>query len=156
MTFQTAYGNHKRVTVPVTKKLPKGDVKGAKQEFKDDCDINKIIARLVKTEAIDHFAEHGLRYGDFVGPQYDEAMNIVAEAESMFHDLPGHIRQEFKNVTEFCEYATDEANAEQMAEWGLVDSPEVENLRAAAATSADAQNEATATTEAEEDSTVVT
>ena len=35
-----------------------------KQSFKDECDINKIMAKFQKTGAIEHYAKHAPSYGD--------------------------------------------------------------------------------------------
>ena len=38
-----------------------------KQSFKDECDINKIMAKFQKTGALNHYAKHAPQYGDASG-----------------------------------------------------------------------------------------
>lgn len=95
-----------------------------RQSFKDECDIRTILARYVKTGAIDHFARHGASYGDFPAVDFLTAMQITAQAQSMFNDLPSAIRERFDNdPAAFLEFAQDPANADEMVEMGLSDQP---------------------------------
>lgn len=93
-----------------------------KQAFKDECDINNIVARYKRTGAIDHFAEHGPQYGDFTGPTFTDAMNTVTAANRMFQDLPANLRKRFENdPVQFLDFVQDPANAEEMYQLGLAD-----------------------------------
>lgn len=75
-----------------------GGHKPAKQTYKDECDINSVMQSFQTTGAISHLARHGAQYGDVSNFDYEDAMNRIAEANSMFYDLPSEIRvNEFKN-----------------------------------------------------------
>ena len=103
---------------------PKG-VEPAQQQFKDDCDINTIMARFQKTGAIDHVSKHQPEYGFASPTQFHEAMNIVSFVQSMFNDLPSSVRNEFSNNPEaFLEFVQDPANADRARELGIALSPE--------------------------------
>lgn len=68
------------------------------QHFKDQCDINKIVARARITNTINHTAKTVAKYGDFT--QYvdaPEAYDRIAKAEQAFESLPSQIRHEFHN-----------------------------------------------------------
>lgn len=66
-----------------------------KQSFKDECDVNQILARFQRTGVVDHLAKHEARYGFADSVSYHEAQNLVAEAQSMFNELPAAARAEF-------------------------------------------------------------
>lgn len=68
-----------------------------KQSFKDQCDINFIMGRYLKSGAVDHLAKHGGQYGDVSPLSFHEAMNIVSTAEQMFNDLSSDVRKRFAN-----------------------------------------------------------
>ena len=118
----------------------------AQQQFKEDCDINTIMARFQKTGAIDHVSRYQPEYGFATPQQFHEAMNIVAYGQSMFNDLPSSVRDEFSNDPEaFLEFVQDPANAEKAKELGIALSPEAAVLAAseppgAAKTGEDAGN----------------
>lgn len=91
-----------------------------KQSFKDECDINNILDRYQRTGMIDHLTKHNYQYGDFDPVEYHDAMNTIAEGNTMFEELPSKVRAYFEgDPQKFMEYAQDEANIEQLREWGL-------------------------------------
>ncbi len=92
-----------------------------KQASKDECDINKILKSAAQNGGvISHLKEKRLM-GDFTQhPDYHEAMNYIAEANSSFQDLPAHVRAEFENdPAKFLTFAEDPENLEAMRELGL-------------------------------------
>lgn len=92
----------------------------AKQSFADECNINKIMAKFQRTGAIDHVHKYGPSYGDVTSATLHEAMNIIADAESMFEELPASLRKKFGNDPEqFLDYVQDPNNLEEMRELGL-------------------------------------
>ncbi len=92
----------------------------AQQQFKEDCDINTIMKRYNKTGLIDHVAQHQPEYGFATPQQYHQSMNIIAQAESMFNDLPSGLRNEFQNNPQaFLEFVQDPKNAERAKELGI-------------------------------------
>lgn len=106
---------------PVTKKLVfvAGRTKGS---FKDEVDINTIVARGIKSGLISHVNENAGSYGDFSGfTDYHQAMNKVTAAQESFDRLPANIRSRFQNdAGEFIEFLSDpKGNMEEMIELGL-------------------------------------
>lgn len=96
-----------------------------KQSFKDECDINKIMAKFQKTGALTHFQKHAPNYGFATSVDFAEAMRIVTTGQGMFRDLPSSIRRKFGNdPAQFLEYVQDENNHEEMVELGLVEGPQ--------------------------------
>ncbi|AXL15302.1 internal scaffolding protein [Microviridae sp.] len=93
-----------------------------KQSFRDECDINKIMAKFQRTGAIDHFAKHAPQYGDATAIELQDALNVVANANTMFEELPATIRKKFENdPQQFLDFVQDEGNAAEMIELGLRD-----------------------------------
>lgn len=92
------------------------------QQFKDDCDINKIMARFVKTGVLEHVRQNNPEgeYGFASSDTFRDSMEIVADANSMFESLPSAIRNEFENdPAKFLEFAENPENLPQMQEMGL-------------------------------------
>lgn len=97
-----------------------------KQSFKDETDINKIMARFQTTGAIQHFNSHSPRYGDASAMDFREAMTLIVEAQTMFDALPSSLREKFSNSPEkFLNFVNDPANSEEMVELGLAEESEV-------------------------------
>lgn len=113
--FRTAYGpKMKQVFECVGPSL-------ARQDMKDECDINHIMAKYRKTGLVQHVAMHQGQYGEFAAIDYHEAMNAVVEADEMFQTVPSEIRAKFNNDPgAFLEYVTNAHNEDGMRELGLL------------------------------------
>ncbi|QXP08638.1 MAG: internal scaffolding protein [Arizlama microvirus] len=67
------------------------------EEFKDECDINRIMARYSKTGTVAGRTDMGT-YGDFsAGVDYLEAQNIILRSNEQFAALPSKVREQFRN-----------------------------------------------------------
>ena len=96
----------------------------AKQEFKEECDINVLLERFAITGAMPENVRMPT-YGDFMDvPDYQSALNAGREAEQSFMELPAKIRERFQNdpqkLVEFC---SDKANLAEAQSLGLVPAP---------------------------------
>ncbi|AXL14755.1 internal scaffolding protein [Microviridae sp.] len=92
-----------------------------KQSFKDECNINNIMAKFQKTGAIDHYTKYGPQYGEQTQEGLMEAMNTVIKAEEMFAELPSSVRKRFANDPgEFIAFVEDPANREEVRKIGIV------------------------------------
>ncbi len=89
-----------------------------KQAFKDDTDINKLLARAAKGDSISHLAKHGATYGDF--SDIDDlltAQNRLKRGEQIFSSLPGEIKREFnQSPRAFYNFVNDPQNASKLHE----------------------------------------
>lgn len=86
----------------------KGEQTLTKQAFKDACDINQIMLRYQKTGIVDHVAKHGGNYADLDGSTFLEHMQIVANAKTMFEELPSKARKAFdQDPAKFLDYVQD-------------------------------------------------
>ncbi len=91
-----------------------------KQSFKDDCDINLIMAKFVKTGVLDHQRTHGAEYGFASSDDFRDSMEIISKAQTMFEELPSHLRNQFDNdPAEFLDFVQDPENLAEMQEMGL-------------------------------------
>lgn len=93
-----------------------------KQSFKDECDINTIMARYQQTGQLpDLLTKNNGQYLDVTGYDYQEAMQLVAGAHSLFAELPSHVRLRFENdPSQFLAFTSDPKNREEMARLGLL------------------------------------
>lgn len=110
---------------PYTREAVQVDAGGesrTKQSFKKECDINAIMAKYQKTGAITHFNKHQQNYGMADGQTFQDAMNLVCEAQEMFNDLPSSIRSRFGNdPAAFLDFVQNDENADEMARMGLIE-----------------------------------
>ena len=102
------------------------------QSFKDDADINCIIARFENTGVLVDPTVPVSRtpqFGDFSDlPSYQEAQNVIVAANNAFNDLPAKIRERFGNdpaayfdfVQSLKEGSEDYAEAVRL---GIIDKP---------------------------------
>lgn len=106
---------HKRVTKKFTQKSL------TKQSEKDECNINKIMAKYEKTGLVNHVMSQEAVYGDFSQvTDYQDALNKINAAQALFDALPAQIRSKFENdPTLFLEFAQNPENADQLIEMGL-------------------------------------
>lgn len=92
-----------------------------KQSFKDECDINKIMAQYVKTGTIQHVKLHAPEYGFASSLDFGESIRVVTKAQEMFDDLPSGLRTRFhNNPAEFLEFVQDASNHDEMRTMGLL------------------------------------
>ncbi len=86
----------------------------------ESCDVNKIMARYVKTGVIDHLNKYGPMYGDIPSIDLQEAIEIQKKANDMFDDLPSAVRNKFENDPgQFLDFVQDPKNKSEMVELGL-------------------------------------
>lgn len=92
-----------------------------KQSFKDECDINNIIKRFMKTGVLDFVAKHAPQYGDVTGLSFTMALDTVAKASDLFNDLPAKLRARFSNdPAQFFDFIQDPENREEAQRLGLL------------------------------------
>jgi phage internal scaffolding protein len=116
--IRTAYGPKLVVEI-----FTPPDAVGAKQSFKDECDINVLMARYLQTGLIDFVEEHEPQYGDCTGVpgDFQTAMNTVIQAETMFADMPAKLRARFENDPgKFLDFVQTDANRKEALELGLI------------------------------------
>lgn len=92
----------------------------AKQEFKDECDINVIVERFGLTGEMPQDVRMPFN-ADFDGIlSYQEALNQLIAADEAFYAFPAEIRDRFQNnPARFVDFVSDPKNIAQAHEWGL-------------------------------------
>lgn len=95
-----------------------------KQAFRDECNVNTIMAKYQKTGLLPHVDVHKGRYGDFTNVQdYQSSLNQVMAAQDMFNSLPSSIRVRFSNdPAEFLRFVDNPSNLDEMRSLGLLPS----------------------------------
>lgn len=96
----------------------------AKQSFKDECDINNIVAKFLKTGQLPENVRMP-QSGDFTGiTDFQTAMNMVIEAQDAFMAFPAEVRARFANDPQrMMDFLGDENNREEAIKLGLVEKP---------------------------------
>ncbi len=114
--IRTPYGPKRRIKTAV------GDKSAAKQSFKQECDINNIMAKYQKTGLVEHINKSQASYGFAPAVDYREALNLVQAASEQFESLPSSVRRRFnESPSEFLRFCEDPANRSEAAVLGLLD-----------------------------------
>lgn len=92
-----------------------------KQEFKDECDINLILARYQDSPPRPWGNPPTLRYGDFAdAPDFLAAQLLVKEAEELYNSVPVQLRDRLgHNPANFLTWLKDPANKAEARKLGL-------------------------------------
>lgn len=95
------------------------------QSFKDESDINMIIARVRAGHDISNVAARTGQYGDFSNlPSYQDCLNTVNRATGMFNSMSSTVRERFNNdVATMVAFLQDPANLDEAVKLGLVVAP---------------------------------
>lgn len=114
--FQTAYGEKSRVPLTFAE-----NSRWTKQSFKDECDINNVMGRYLSTGELPVINQQAPQYLDVTGIEYQNAMEFIAGAQTLFNELPSGVRTRFANdPAQFLDFCSDEKNRGEMAQMGLL------------------------------------
>jgi len=93
-----------------------------KQSFKEQCDINSIVAKGRARGFIEHINSRPAFYDDVSNvPSYQEALQIVIDADTAFMSLPAKVRERFGNDPgKMIDFIQDENNIKESRDLGLV------------------------------------
>lgn len=96
------------------------------QTQKDDCDVNRILAKFRETGSLIDPLHPGTRkpiFGDFTDiPDYQGALDIIIRSDEAFMQLPAKVRERFgNNPQEIFDFLSDEKNRQEAIELGLID-----------------------------------
>jgi len=92
-----------------------------KQSFKDECDINTIMRRYIQSGEMPVLNQKAPQYLDCTGIDYQQAMEFIAGAKTLFGEMPADIREKFENdPAQFLDFCSQEKNRPEMAEMGLL------------------------------------
>lgn len=108
MTFVGLY--RPKLRRRVTKAFPSETL--TEQSHKAACDVNNIMARYTATGVMEHVRQFEPVYGDMTADDYHASLTAVAEAKSMFEELPSTLRRHFgDDVARFLEFCDTTPNA---------------------------------------------
>lgn len=96
-----------------------------KQSFRDEVDINKIIAGFEKTGMVNQLNAREPFYGDVshLG-SYQESLHVVMEAEALFMSLSANVRERFGNDPALMiKFLENPENRDEAIRMGLVSAP---------------------------------
>lgn len=112
----------------------------AQQHMADECDINKLVERFVVTGEMPQLEAPPLQ-GDFTqAPTYQEALNLMIEANKSFMQLPAKIRNRFENdAGQFVEFMSNEGNRDEIRAMGMWSPEAVERFQLDAQTKEEAK-----------------
>jgi len=98
---------------------------GVQQHFKEQCNINDIMARFKKTGVLPVVQTLPI-YGDFTTVEsFQSAVDRIKTAENIFKSLPARIRDRFNNNPgDLIAFIQDEKNREEAIELGFIAPPE--------------------------------
>jgi len=94
----------------------------AQQQYKDQCDVNKIIAKYKATGTLTHVrnAQQGV-YADLTEiTDYHDALNKIHRANTAFSELPAQLRLKLNNNPEnLINYLLNPENDQEAVKLGL-------------------------------------
>lgn len=98
-----------------------------KQQFKDECDVNVLMAQYMRTGILDGRDPASARYMDVSAPfDFHQAMNFIADATGQFYDLPAALRARFGNDPgELLSFLDNPYNKAEAIALGLIRDPAV-------------------------------
>lgn len=91
------------------------------QHHKASVDIHTIMRKFKEQGIFEHTSQHAGTYGDYLNcPDFQQAAQHIAEAESMFESVPAEIRLQFDNHPgKFVSFMTDPDNVEAIQGMGF-------------------------------------
>lgn len=91
------------------------------QSFRDESDINTIMARYQSTGEMPVLNEMPGQWLDVTEMDFQRHMDFIIDAQNLFDDLPSDLRDRFGNDPgAFLGFCSDEKNRDEMARLGLL------------------------------------
>jgi len=104
--------------------LESSGVSKTKQSFKDECDINRIMARYAATGTIDFVNKREAQFMDVSEIDFQHAMEVVTTSRQAFMTLPAELRNRFNNDPgQLLGFLEDSSNMEEAVKLGLINKP---------------------------------
>lgn len=112
-----------RVTHPI------GGPSLTQQHQKDETDINKMSAKLMRARAAGNPTGRKPFFGVIPSETFHEMLNKVTDIDNQFRRLPGKVRFRFRNNPEMLlRFLEDSTNLDEAVKLGLVNPPPVEEV----------------------------
>lgn len=114
--FYTNYGPHLVIAMTFPEVSEWTD-----QSFKDEADINTIMAKYQSTGELPVLNATEAQWLDVTGMDFQQHMQFIIDAEQMFSELPSSVRDRFGNdPSAFLDYTADPDNRTELARMGLL------------------------------------
>jgi len=96
-------------------------VSRTQQHFKDEVNINTILAKYQKTGIVSHVRAAQAKYGDFTQlGEFADHMQTIATAQEAFEALPAKLRNDFGNSPQgFFQFIKDPQNFDACVSYGI-------------------------------------
>lgn len=116
MSFTSQKDKHRRSSIDFS-----GTRSLTEQSQAKHCDIHTIMKKYERTGILEHTNAHQGTYMEMpTQPDFHNAQNIIATANSMFESVPSQIRKKFDNdPTRYIEFMQDAANYDEIVKMGL-------------------------------------
>ena len=114
---------HTRYNPPPSPGIVFEEATMTQQHFRDECDINKIVERALRTGDTTVFtsAQRAEFYDASAVTDYADAMALIDDVNDDFNSLPSAIRSMFgNNVSQYVEFMSNPANWDKARELGLL------------------------------------
>lgn len=99
------------------------------QSFKEECDINTIMARYQSTGEIPLLNDQQGQWLDVTGMDFQRHMDFIIDAQNLFDQLPSSIRDRFGNdPAAFLDFTSNDDNAVEIAKMGLLTEDAAERI----------------------------
>lgn len=91
------------------------------QQFKEECDVNNILAKYKRTGLLSHVSRTQGQFGDFSTlDDYQTSLHKVMKAQESFGLLPSEVRNKFQNdPAKLIDFLSDSKNDEEAYKYGL-------------------------------------
>ena len=114
--MRSAYSEHKPSTIICDDGI-------TEQHHTPECDVNTILATYMKTGILPPI-DTNAKYGDMSDFDYQSMQNQIANANSLFEQLPENVRYKFGNEPHrFLNFVQDEKNYDELVKMGLANAP---------------------------------
>lgn len=92
------------------------------QQFKDECNVNKIIEKYLKTNEMTHLKQNKGVFADLTHiSDYQDSLNKVIEANKSFMELNAQTRNRFGNdPQQLINFLADDSNRDEAIKLGLI------------------------------------
>lgn len=97
-----------------------GDETRVEQSAAIETDLNELLRPAIEKGLLRHSLKFEGEYDDIPVASYEEAQIIIAEAKSMYEELPSQIRKRFDGPKGLLEFVQNPNNVNEMKELGIL------------------------------------
>lgn len=99
------------------------------QSHQNSCDINLILAQFMETGIMPNMKNNNPQYADVSGIDFQDIQNQLANAKTLFEELPDHVKAQFDNEPfKFLAFAENPENNQALVDMGLASAPKKEHI----------------------------